>query len=81
MVIAGVEVLAKALQGTMERELASRSLVLAAPMLIIEPGRSIIGRAGMAIYRIGARKPTPGGVTYLFVDGGMTLYPGFEDNG
>src|SRR6185437_3192722 len=41
------------------------------PDLIIEPGRSIIGRAGVAIYRIGARKPTPGGVTYLFVDGGM----------
>ena len=25
----------------------------------------------MAVYRVGARKPTPGGVTYVFVDGGM----------
>ncbi|GCE46738.1 diaminopimelate decarboxylase [Thermosporothrix hazakensis] len=41
------------------------------PMLIIEPGRSIIARAGIALYRIGARKATPGGITYLFVDGGM----------
>ncbi len=42
-----------------------------APTLVIEPGRSIIARAGVAVYRIGARKPTPGGITYLFVDGGM----------
>jgi diaminopimelate decarboxylase len=41
------------------------------PTLVIEPGRSIIARAGVAVYRIGARKPTPGGITYLFVDGGM----------
>jgi diaminopimelate decarboxylase len=39
--------------------------------LIIEPGRSIIARAGVAVYRIGARKQTAGGITYLFVDGGM----------
>jgi diaminopimelate decarboxylase len=42
-----------------------------APTLIIEPGRSIIARAGVAVYRIGARKSTMGGITYLFVDGGM----------
>jgi diaminopimelate decarboxylase len=41
------------------------------PTLILEPGRSIIARAGVALYRIGACKPTPGGVNYLFVDGGM----------
>jgi diaminopimelate decarboxylase len=41
------------------------------PKLIVEPGRSILARAGVALYRIGARKTTPGGVTYLFVDGGM----------
>ena len=41
------------------------------PTLIIEPGRSLIARAGIALYRVGARKTTPGGVTYLFVDGGM----------
>ncbi len=66
-----VQVLAQALQETMERGLAVIGANLPAPTLIIEPGRSIIARAGVAVYRIGARKATPGGVTYLFVDGGM----------
>jgi len=67
----GVEVLAQALQISMERGLLAIGGDLLAPRLIIEPGRSIIARAGVAIYRVGVRKPTPGGVTYLFVDGGM----------
>jgi diaminopimelate decarboxylase len=67
----GIDVLARTLQASMLRGVAAAGADLAAPRLIIEPGRSIIARAGIAIYRIGARKPTPGGVTYLFVDGGM----------
>lgn len=67
----GVEVLAQALQISMERALLAIGGNLPVPTLIIEPGRSIIARAGVAIYRVGVRKPTPGGVTYLFVDGGM----------
>lgn len=63
--------LARALQGSMERGLATAGLRLPAPELIIEPGRSLVARAGITVYRVGARKPTPGGVTYLFVDGGM----------
>jgi diaminopimelate decarboxylase len=63
--------LAQALQFSMEQGMAAFDHNLSAPRLIIEPGRSIIARAGVAVYRIGARKPTPGGVTYLFVDGGM----------
>ena len=63
--------LARALQVSMERGMAAGGHDLPAPRLIIEPGRSIIARAGVAVYRIGARKPTSGGVTYLFVDGGM----------
>src|SRR5436305_14177130 len=55
----------------MQRGLTAISSNLPAPTLLIEPGRSIIARAGVTIYRIGARKPTPGGITYLFVDGGM----------
>ena len=64
-------VLAQALQISMERGLAAMPDGLPAPTLILEPGRSIIARAGVAIYRVGVRKATPGGVTYLFVDGGM----------
>ena len=41
------------------------------PVLVIEPGRSIIGPAGVALYRIGAIKDIPGVRTYVSVDGGM----------
>ena len=41
------------------------------PQLIIEPGRSIVGNAGVAIYRVDARKEIPGVRTYVSVDGGM----------
>lgn len=44
---------------------------LSMPRLIIEPGRAIVGRAGVALYRIGARKDIPGLRTYISVDGGM----------
>jgi diaminopimelate decarboxylase len=66
-----IALLAQALQQSMDRALAGLKKAGSAPTLIIEPGRSIIARAGVAVYRIGARKVTPGGVTYLFVDGGM----------
>lgn len=46
-------------------------LGLARPKLIIEPGRSIIARAGVAIYTIGSIKDIPGVRTYVCVDGGM----------
>jgi diaminopimelate decarboxylase len=41
------------------------------PALIVEPGRSIIGPAGVALYEIGAEKVIPGVRTYVSVDGGM----------
>lgn len=44
---------------------------LARPRLVIEPGRAIIARAGVALYTTGPRKATPGGPTFLAVDGGM----------
>lgn len=67
----GVEMLARALQVSMERQLGTHDDGRVAPTLVIEPGRSIIARAGVAVYRIGTRKQTAGGVTFLFVDGGM----------
>jgi len=42
--------------------------------LVIEPGRSIIARAGVALYRVIASKPLPAGsdaARYLHLDGGM----------
>jgi len=48
-----------------------RELKLALPRLIIEPGRTIVGRAGMAFYKVGAVKDIPGVRRYVSVDGGM----------
>jgi diaminopimelate decarboxylase len=45
------------------------------PKLIFEPGRSIIGPAGVSLYRVGSRKQVPGGKYYLAVDGGMADNP------
>lgn len=42
------------------------------PRLVIEPGRSIVGRAGVALYSIGARKDIPGVRSYVSIDGGMS---------
>ena len=41
------------------------------PRLLIEPGRSIAGPAGVAVYTVGAIKEIPGVRTYVSVDGGM----------
>ena len=41
------------------------------PRVVVEPGRSIVGRAGVALYTVGARKEIPGVRTYVAVDGGM----------
>jgi diaminopimelate decarboxylase len=41
------------------------------PMLLVEPGRSLVARAGVALYTIGARKEAPGVRVYVSVDGGM----------
>ena len=46
-------------------------LGMAIPTLLIEPGRSIIGPAGVALYRVGAIKDIPGVRKYVSVDGGM----------
>jgi diaminopimelate decarboxylase len=40
------------------------------PHLHLEPGRSLIARAGVAVYRVGAVKKR-GSKTWLLVDGGM----------
>ncbi|MFC1916745.1 diaminopimelate decarboxylase family protein, partial [Chloroflexota bacterium] len=48
-----------------------RQLKLAIPRLIIEPGRSIVGQAGVALYQVGVVKDIPGVRCYVSVDGGM----------
>ncbi len=42
------------------------------PRVLIEPGRSIVGKAGITAYRVGTIKEVPGVRTYVSVDGGMS---------
>ena len=48
---------------------ARRSLDV--PELVVEPGRSIAGPAGVALYTVGSIKDIPGVRRYVAVDGGM----------
>jgi diaminopimelate decarboxylase len=48
---------------------AERGLKL--PELVVEPGRSIAGPAGIALYTVGSIKDIPGVRRYVAVDGGM----------
>jgi diaminopimelate decarboxylase len=41
------------------------------PRVVIEPGRSIVGQAGVALYTVGAIKDIPGVRRYASLDGGM----------
>lgn len=41
------------------------------PYLLMEPGRSIVGEAGITLYTVGAIKDIPGIKKYVAIDGGM----------
>lgn len=49
----------------------SAELGLKMPYVLIEPGRSIVGAAGITLYTVGAVKKIPDVRTYISVDGGM----------
>ncbi len=49
----------------------SEKLGLKTPFIIIEPGRAIVGAAGLTLYTVGAVKEIPDIRTYVSVDGGM----------
>lgn len=51
-------------------EMAARGLPM--PRVLIEPGRSIVGKAGVTAYSVGTIKVIPGVRTYVSVDGGMS---------
>lgn len=64
-IVAYAEIVTRTLREIVERER------LAPPRLIVEPGRAVVARAGVALYSTGPRKAVPGGTTFLAVDGGM----------
>jgi diaminopimelate decarboxylase len=45
------------------------------PEVILEPGRSLVGRAGLTLYRLGVVKQATEATTYVAVDGGMSDNP------
>jgi diaminopimelate decarboxylase len=59
------QTLARALREGLERNR------LAAPQLLVEAGRSILARSGLALYTVGSVKRIPNVRTYVAVDGGM----------
>ena len=50
-------------------------LGLKMPFILIEPGRSVVGAAGLTLYTVGAVKKIPDIRTFVSVDGGMADNP------
>lgn len=48
---------------------------LSMPKLFLEPGRSIVGTSGVALYKVGSSKQVPNGRKYVALDGGMADNP------
>lgn len=63
------DVIMKSVKNTFE------ALALPVPKIIIEPGRWIVGEAGITLYTIGAIKEIPGVRTYASIDGGLPDNP------
>ena len=45
------------------------------PEVVLEPGRSLVGRAGLTLYRVGVVKRATETATYVAIDGGMSDNP------
>lgn len=60
----------EAVAGAVADAWSSRGLPV--PRVTIEPGRSLVGRAGVNLYEVGAVKDIPGVRTYAALDGGMS---------
>jgi diaminopimelate decarboxylase len=67
--VPGPSVFAESITSKITNECTSLRLVM--PRLVIEPGRSVVAQAGVALYEVGTRKIVPGVRTYVSVDGGM----------
>ena len=50
----------------------SQKYDMAIPEISIEPGRSIVGEAGVTLYQVGTIKEIPNVNTYVSIDGGMS---------
>jgi diaminopimelate decarboxylase len=64
-----IETFVETVVATVQDEAKQRKYPL--PELLLEPGRSITGEAGITLYRVGVIKEVPGVRCYVSVDGGM----------
>jgi diaminopimelate decarboxylase len=64
---------AKLLGESVKQAFEKRNLKL--PILLVEPGRAIVGTAGVTLYKTGFVKTLPTGTCYVAVDGGMADNP------
>lgn len=55
----------------------AKELSISVPKILMEPGRSIVGDAGLTLYTVGTIKTIPGYKNYVSVDGGMSDNPRF----
>lgn len=58
---------------TLKAEVAKRGWPL--PRLVVEPGRWLVARAGIALYTVGTSKASGDGTHFVAVDGGMADNP------
>lgn len=64
-----IEDLAETVTATVKDRMAALGWDL--PRLVVEPGRSIVGQAGVGLYTVGSSKTIPDVRKYVAVDGGM----------
>lgn len=64
-----IEDLAETVAATVKDRMAALGWDL--PRLVVEPGRSIVGQAGVGLYTVGSSKTIPDVRKYVAVDGGM----------
>lgn len=65
--------IAKVIISSVEKHV--KELNLHEPKIYIEPGRSVVGTAGVTLYTVGSSKQVPHGRKYVAVDGGMADNP------
>lgn len=64
-----IETFVKTVSGAVQEAAEQENYPL--PELLLEPGRSIVGEAGLTLYRVGVIKDIPGIRCFVAVDGGM----------
>ena len=52
-----------------------RQLDIPVPVILMEPGRSLVADAGITLYTVGSTKKIPGYKNYVSIDGGMADNP------